>query len=61
MLGVHVDSIFVKDSWSYNENRSFNICFRYDKNDGTNSVGAPVQRTAQIVAASLVTASSGEA
>ena len=37
-----VNSMFVNDSWRYNENWSFNIGLRYDKNDGKNSLGGKV-------------------
>jgi len=43
-----VDSIFVNDTWRYNENWSFNIGFRYDKNDGKNSVGAQVSKDSKV-------------
>ncbi len=45
---MQVDSIFVNDSWRYNENWSFNIGFRYDKNDGKNSVGAKVSDDSKV-------------
>ena len=43
-----VDSIFVNDTWRYNENWSFNIGFRYDKNDGKNSIGAQVSKDSKV-------------
>jgi hypothetical protein len=34
------ESVFVNDKWRLNNNFSFNIGFRYDKNHGVNSAGA---------------------
>ena len=36
------DGIFINDKWRLNNNLSFNIGVRYDKNNGTNSIGAVV-------------------
>lgn len=36
------DSVFVNDSWRYDEHWSFNIGVRYDRNDGTDSSGTKV-------------------
>ena len=41
-------SIFVNDTWRYNESWSFNIGVRYDKNDGTNSVGSQVSDDSRV-------------
>ena len=37
-----VDSMFVNDTWRFDERWSFNIGVRYDKNDGKNSLGGKV-------------------
>ena len=36
------DSIFVNDKWDFNQNWSFNIGARYDKNDGADSSGRKI-------------------
>jgi hypothetical protein len=36
------DGIFINDKWRLNNNWSFNVGVRYDKNNGTNSIGAVV-------------------
>ncbi len=45
---LKVDSLFVNDTWRYNENWSFNIGFRYDKNDGKNSIGEQVSKDSKV-------------
>jgi hypothetical protein len=42
------DSAFINDRWRLNDRLSFNIGFRYDKNDGVNSVGATVADDSKI-------------
>ncbi|MBW3564673.1 MAG: TonB-dependent receptor [Acidobacteria bacterium] len=36
------DSIFINDKWDFNQNFSFNIGARYDKNDGADSSGRKI-------------------
>jgi outer membrane receptor protein involved in Fe transport len=35
-------SVFFNDNWRYNNNLTFNLGVRYDRNDGKDSVGTPV-------------------
>ncbi|MGV8039975.1 MAG: TonB-dependent receptor domain-containing protein [Thermoanaerobaculaceae bacterium] len=37
-------SVFLNDRWRFNNNWSFNVGVRYDKNDGTNQMGATVAK-----------------
>jgi hypothetical protein len=39
---MQTNSIYVNDRWRLNNNWGFNIGFRYDANDGTDSAGEPV-------------------
>ena len=42
------DGIFINDKWRLNNNWSFNVGIRYDKNNGTNSIGATVANDSNI-------------
>ncbi len=42
------DSVFLNDRWRLNNNWSFNIGVRYDKNDGKNQMGATVAKDSRI-------------
>ncbi|MFZ5789054.1 MAG: TonB-dependent receptor, partial [Acidobacteriota bacterium] len=45
---MQTDSIYVNDRWRLNNKWSFNVGFRYDANDGTDSSGQPVADDSRI-------------